>query len=131
MFSFFRRKGSRSCEETFKARVEDFWRWYADVAPRFYQTLDGKKSPTLAPEVTAKVDRLISGCAWVFGPGPNGTGHSFTLTGEGNPHRQLLAEYWKNQAPPLEGWTFYSSRQPSNDLKEWRLEIGGECFDPL
>lgn len=131
MFSLFRRKSSEGAARTFKLRVENFWAWYAEVAPRFYQTIEDKNSSQLAAEVSTKVDELIPGGAWVFGPGENDRGHSLTLSGEGNLHLQFLTEYWKEQAPRLEGWTFYSSRQPSSDLKNWRLEIGGESFDPL
>ena len=45
----------------------------------------------------------------MLGPGENG-GHSFTLSGEGNLHRQLLTQYWVSRAPTLEGWTFYPAR---------------------
>jgi hypothetical protein len=125
------RKPARTPELTFKARVENFWRWYAEAAPRLYQTIEDKNSACLNTEVSAKVDELIPGSAWVFGPGPNGVGHSFTLSGEGNLHRQFLTEYWHKRAPSLSGWTFYSARQPSDNLKSWRLEIGGDTFDPL
>jgi hypothetical protein len=131
MFSLFRRKTSQPLEPTFRARVEDFWRWYAERAARYYQTIDNKDSASLEPEVSAKVNELLPRFAWVFGPGANDSGYSFTLTGEGNLHLQFLAEYWKRQAPPLEGWTFYSSRQPSTDLEGWRIEIGGQSFGAL
>jgi hypothetical protein len=130
MFSLFKRKTSQSLEPGFKTRVQDFWRWYADVAARFYQTIENKDSAALEPEVSAKISELLPRFAWVFGPGPNDSGHSFTLTGEGNLHLQFLTEYWMKQAPVLEGWTFYSSRQPSTDLEGWRIEIGGQRFDP-
>jgi len=131
MFSLFKRKTSQPLEPTFKTRVQDFWRWYAEVAARFYQTIENTDSAALEPEVSAKISELLPRFAWVFGPGPNNNGHSFTLSGEGNLHLQFLTEYWKQQAPALEGWTFYSARQPSTDLESWRIEIGGQCFDPL
>lgn len=130
MFSLFRRKGSEA-EPTFKTRVQNFWQWYAERAPYFYRAIEDKKAATLEPEVSAKVDELYESVAWVFGPGPGNSGYSFTLTGEGNLHRQFLCEYWRSQAPAVEGWTFYSSRQPSDDLKSWQMEIGGETFNPL
>ena len=130
MLSLFKRKPAASNEVTFKTRVQRFWNWYAGVAPRFSQTIDEAKCPTLANEVNAKVDELIPGFAWVFGPGENSIGHSFTLTGEGNLHRQLLASYWLAQAPNLPGWTFYAARQPGS-IKGQYIEIGSRRFDPL
>jgi hypothetical protein len=131
MFSLFKRRTpAPSTGMTFKTRVAQFWKWYVSVAERFYQTIEDKRCADLAPEVSAKVHELIPGFAWVFGPGADGHGHSFTLSGEGNPHRQLLAAYWQTQAPTLAGWSFYGSRQPSRQPENGHLEIGGHDFDP-
>jgi len=130
MFSLFKHATAAKQELTFKARVRQFWEWYSEVAPRFYQAIEDKKCPGLATEVSTKVDELLPGFAWVFGPGANDNGHSFTLSGEGVLHRQLLAKYWHSQAPSLPGWTFYAARQPSS-IKGQRIEIGGQSFDPI
>jgi hypothetical protein len=130
MLSLFKRKSAVRGELTFKTRVEQFWEWYEGVAPRFYRAIEAGKCANLAPEVSAKVDELIPGLAWVFGPGAEGRGHSFTLSGEGVLHRQLLAAYWLSRAPILEGWTLYASRQPGS-IDGAHMEIGGRRFDPL
>jgi hypothetical protein len=130
MLSVFKRNVPIKAEATFKNRVQSFWKWYGEVAPRFYQTIEAKKCPSLAAEVSAKVDEFLPGFAWVFGPGENGNGHSFTLTGEGNPHRQLLAAFWCSQAPILPGWTFYPARQPGA-IKGHKIQIQGLTFDPV
>jgi hypothetical protein len=130
MLSLFKRKSAPVNEPTFKNRVQLFWEWYTNVAPRFYAVIESKNCPSLAEEVSENVDKFIPGFAWVFGPGENGDGHSFTLSAEGDPHRQLLSIYWLAQAPKLNGWTFYAARQPSS-IRGQRLEIGGSSFDPL
>ncbi|HEV2434616.1 MAG TPA: hypothetical protein VG077_01330 [Verrucomicrobiae bacterium] len=130
MLSLFKRHEPTKGEVTFKNRVQDFWNWYAEVAPRFYQTIEAKNCPSLATEVSAKVDEMLPGFAWVFGPGENGNGHSFTLTGAGNPHRQLLAAFWRSQAPVLPGWTFYPARQPGT-IEGQKIQIQGMTFDPI
>lgn len=130
MFSLFKRKSAVTAESTFKNRVERFWTWYAGVAPRFYKTIEAGKCPSLAGEVSAKVDELVPGFAWVFGPGVDGKGHSFTLSGEGNIHRQLLTLHWLAQAPALPGWTFYAARQPGS-IRGTCIETGGRKFDPM
>src|SRR5580698_8867422 len=130
MLSWFTRKPAVVVERTFKDRVQRFWKWYEEVGPRFYQTIESGKCPSLADEVAAKLDEIIPGFAWVFGPGANGQGHSFTLSGEGNLDRQLLAIFWLAQAPKLPGWTFYAARQPGS-VRGWRMDIGGRKFDPL
>src|SRR5580765_6032365 len=130
MLSLFKRKSSSIEELTYKARVERFWDWYRGVAPRFYETIQAGKCPTLAPEVSAEVDKMLPGFAWVFGPGAGGRGHSFTLSGEGNLHRQLLAIFWRSLAPELDGWTFYPARQPGS-IEGKIIEMGDRRFDPI
>lgn len=79
--------------------------------------------------MSGKVDELLPGFAWVFGPGENGKGHSFTLTGEGIFHRQLLALHWLSRAPAIDNWTFYAARQPG-PIDGHVIEIEGLRFDP-
>lgn len=131
MFSLFKRQNRGSTEETFKTRVARFWRSYAEAAPRFLKTIDERRCADLTDEVVAMVDGLNGNFAWEFGPGANGIGHSFTLSGEADPHRQLLAAYWLSQAPSMPGWTFHASRQPSEIQDGSRFEIDGTNFDPL
>ena len=130
MLSLFRRKSAAPAESTFKTRVLQFWDWYTEVSPRFFQTIEAGQCPSLAEEVSVKVDELLPGFAWVFGPGANGQGHSFTLSGEGVLHRQLLSLYWLSRVPALPGWTFYAARQPGSITGKC-IEIGGREFDPL
>jgi len=130
MLSLFKRKAVTPAEATFKTRVWRFWEWYTQVSPRFCQNIEAGKCPALGQEVSAKVDELLPGFSWVFGPGADGQGHSFTLSWEGNLHRQLLAIYWLGHAPSLPGWTFYAARQPSS-IRGQKMEIGGRMFDPL
>lgn len=99
---------------TFKNRVAAFWGWFETVAPRFYDTIEAGECHALASEVSRKVSDLLPGLSWVFGPGADGAGHSFTLSAEGIASRRFLTEYWLSQAPTLEGWTFYDARQPGS-----------------
>src|SRR5258708_34593876 len=99
MFSLFKRKPAAAATElTFKVRVARFWEWYASVAERYYRVIEEKRIQELTAEVSQRVDELCERFAWVFGPGADGKGHSLTVSGEGNPHRQLLTAYWQKQA---------------------------------
>ncbi len=100
---------------TLKQRVDAFWSWFSQNAARFYDTIENKRCADLTDEMSNAVDRWLGGMAWVFGPGADRQGHSFTLSGEGVIGKQFIAEYWQSRAPALPGWTFYSSRQPSED----------------
>jgi hypothetical protein len=130
MFSLFKRSADPK-SLTFKARVAMFWKWFADHASRFTAEIDGRRCAALQPTVSAKINELFPEFAWSFGPSAEASGHSFTLSGEGNPHRQLLAAFWLEQAPSFPGWTFHASKQPTRDLSSLRLEIGDRAFDPL
>lgn len=130
MFSLFKRSSPKKEEDTFKNRVQNFWCWFAEVAPRFYETIEAKKCPSLGSEVSNKVDEILPGFAWVFGPGADGRGHSFTLSGEGDIHRQLLTMFWHSQSPKISGWTFYHARQPGS-VEGIRMEIGDRIFNPI
>jgi len=128
MLSLFRRKAVRP-PPTFNERVDAFWKWFREVAPRFFKTIEAGHCATLSDETSAKVDEILPGFAWVFGPGAEGRGHSFTLSGEGNIHRQLLALHWLARAPALDAWTFYAARQPG-EIKGHVIEMEGLRFDP-
>ena len=117
-------------ELTFKARVIDFWAWYAEIAPRFLATIDAGDWAKLTDEVSTKVKGLLDFGAWEFGPGANKQGHSFTLTGEGDRHLQLLTCCWLSRAPKLSGWTFYASRQ-SCAIAGHRMTYAGQEFKPI
>ena len=106
-----------------KERVAAFWSWYEANAQRFFDTIEAKRCADLEPEISEAVDRWLDGMAWVFGPGENKQGHSFTLSGEGVLPKQFIAEYWFSQAPELNGWTFYASRQPSEKVRGFVLTL--------
>ncbi len=137
MLSFFRRKKPAAsspapvaphADPTFHERVIAFWRWFESVAPRFYQTIEAGQCASLADETSAAVDALGK-FAWVYGPGENLEGHSLTISGEGNIHRQLLLLHWLACAPKIPGWSFYAARQPG-PIAGHAIEMGGERFEP-
>ncbi|MBS0660366.1 MAG: hypothetical protein JSR82_19260 [Verrucomicrobia bacterium] len=120
---------SAPAERTFNERVRTFWAWYAEVAARFHRTIEEGRCADLADEVGARVHELLPGFAWVFGPGPDGEGHSFTLSAEGFLPRQLLAQQWLALAPAIDGWTFHASRQ-AGPIAGQVIEFDGVRYDP-
>ena len=115
---------------TFKNRVTEFWDWYMQVADRFYQTIENGQCDQLTDEVGDFMYRVMPGMSWAFGPGLEeaSSGHSFTLSGEGQLAKQLLAQYWCNRAPEIPHWTFYGSRQPTpvEALKDIAIQISDD-----
>lgn len=118
---------------TLKQRVTEFWKWFAANADRFYATIEDKRCSELQPETSEAMDKWMGGMAWVYGPGANKVGHSLTLSGEGFLPKQLVADYWVSQAPKIDGWTFYSSRQPSDSFGGivLHLQESKEDFKPI
>lgn len=126
MLSLFKRKPTTL---TFRQRVTNFWNWYQDAAESLAKDFSEKQAPSMAPELSRKIDEWLPGFAWEFGPG-EGSGHSFTITAEGDRCRQLLALNCVKHAPSLPGWTFYASRQPCQ-FHGHSLTLDEKKFDPL
>lgn len=125
-----RKKKAPASFPTFKGRVEEFWEWWSKNDQRFFETIEAGRCGDLQSEVSAATNQLGKQFAWVFGPPPEGdSGHSFTLSGEGNIHLQFLTEYWRQRAPIFENWTFYSSRQPGTIDPILYIEASGERFE--
>ncbi|QEG24716.1 hypothetical protein [Mariniblastus fucicola] len=115
---------------TFKTNVEAFWKWFATNAAEFYAAIEDGNCAELAEPVQEACGKWLPGFSWVFGPGPDGKGHSFTITGEGKPGFLFLASYWLELAPVLDGWTFYGSRQPSVLHADHQVKIADQEFGP-
>ncbi len=102
----------RRLRTTFKSRVEKFWSWFPEVAKRFEVALRDDDPQPVVDEVSQFMAQNMPALSWALGRGENQL-HSFTLTGEGQVPKQLLAEYWHSRAVEMPGWAFYASRQPS------------------
>lgn len=126
MFSLFQKKKSPQDGPTFHERATAFWEWFPPQAPRFAAALAGGAAKSLAEEVASKMAELLPGMAWEFGPGPDPATTSFTLSGEGDVLRQVLAAAWKERAPAVRGWVFHASRQPRAGLT---VEFRGKRLD--
>lgn len=114
-------------ELTLKQRVEGFWRAYESASEGLFELISKKQSGDLERKISPMVEQWLPGMAWVFGPGPDGGGHSFTLSAEGTAHRRLVTEYWLSQAPPLPGWTFYAARQ-ADSFAGSSIRLDGKLF---
>ncbi|MCB1275983.1 hypothetical protein [Prosthecobacter sp.] len=126
-------KASQHPALTLKERVAWFWDWFSSCADRLHATLEDKKGADLQEETSAVVEAWLPHMAWVYGPGENNSGHSFTLSGEAVLAKQFVAEYWLSQAPKIDGWTFFASRQPSDSFEGISLhfEKDDETFKPI
>lgn len=77
-----------------------------------FEMIEAGRCQDLTKEAGDFMQNTLPHLSWVFGPGENG-GHSFTVTGEGQVAKQLLAEYWHSRSVAIPNWTFYGSRQPT------------------
>lgn len=116
---------------TFKQRVEHFWKWFEQHSGKFHEVIEAGNCGKLCEQVSERVDEWFPGFSWVFGPGEEVGEHSFTLTGEGEAHRRLLAKEWQLRAPKIPGWCFYSSRQRSKNIADHSMSIDGRNYKPI
>lgn len=108
---------------TFRKAVGQFWDWFPTVSEKYEGMLIDQRGQDVVAEVQEKMHELIPSMCWVFGS--ESVGHSFTLTGEGQIAKQLLAEYWLSQAVDVPGWQFFASKQaPSSPEQVGGFAIG-------
>ncbi len=112
---------------TLKARIREFWRWFSADRQELSRAVGSKAFEEMTDGIRARLGVLFPAMSWTFGPGPEGRGHSFTLSPEGEPHKRLVARSWLEQAPELEGWTFYGAR-PRGDVGRFTLDVAGSAF---
>lgn len=122
---FFRRKPKAPVDEpvdpSFRDRVHAFFVWFAEHETLISEGIEAEKNPesddarpfNYLAVTSLALNRLLPGFTCEFGPGPSGKGgYSFSVSGEGIASKQLIAEFWCSQAPVMDNWTFYPSRQP-------------------
>ena len=118
-------------DATFRERVHEFWNWFPDQADQLTAAVKSDNPKESLASFFDDVRAKIGGLAWAFGPGSTEDTLSFTVTGEGEKSRQLLAQYWLDNAVPVPGWDFYCSRQATSaeDLQAIQIEVGGARVD--
>ena len=121
---------------TFKERVDAFWNWFSENADylishveagQYELATDGELSSDAGKMVASVMDEWLPGFNYVFGVELH-EGYSFTLSPNGNVDMRFLAEYWISQAPSIEQWKFYSSRQPGFD-GDFSIELAQHEFE--
>ena len=118
-------------DATFRERVHEFWDWFPEQADQLTAAVKSEDPKESLEYFVEAVRAKIGGLAWAFGPGSSEETLSFTVTGEGEKSRQLLAQYWLDSAVPVPGWDFYCSRQatPAEHLDGIKIQVGEACVD--
>ena len=118
-------------DATFRERVHEFWNWFPTQADQLTKAVNSDNPQESLTSFVDQVRDRIGGLAWAFGTGATEGTLSFTVTGEGEKPRQLLAQHWLDQAVPVDGWDFYCSRQatPIEHLKAIKIEVGDAQID--
>ena len=123
---FFKKSVPKNDEVTFSQRVDAFWEWFSSRCEVYYQAIEDQNFDPYVQEVSQKMEELLPSLAWVFGPGEDNVGHSFTVSPEGNPYKAFLCSYLIKRAPELKGWTFYDSRQASPTFAGCKMNVAGQ-----
>ncbi|MEL6713295.1 MAG: hypothetical protein AAFP86_05945 [Planctomycetota bacterium] len=112
----------------FRERVDGFWRWFEGVERRLHRGMFDKQIVELTRDVGARVDAVVPGLSWSFGPGDAPGEHALVLSPSGSRDLRLLTEVWIATAPELEGWVFRAAEPPS-DLESVRFGVGDAEID--
>ncbi len=91
--------------------IRDFWAWFRARAPRLAELYEAKRFQQLSEEMNRRLDSISEELPWEIGPGKSRT-YSLTLSPEGNRQLYALIQKILREAPDLQDWEFYSSRQP-------------------
>ena len=124
-FSILKRGRKADDGPTFKTRTGQFWDWYAVEAEHLRGAINSGEAVAIGATVSARVHEFMPGFGWHFGPGAGSDEHSFTLTAEGDAHRQLLTRHWKSRAPTIPDWTFHAWTQPKRNIQHAMMRLGG------
>ena len=81
-------------DATFRERVHEFWDWFPTQADQLANAVKSDNPQENLESFFDQVREKIGGLAWAFGPGSTDDTLSFTVTGEGEKSRQLLAQFW-------------------------------------
>ncbi|MCM8528874.1 MAG: hypothetical protein NE327_20290 [Lentisphaeraceae bacterium] len=125
MLKFLNRKKR---EATFKKNVAEFWDWFSKNASNIYDKLQNGEAADLTDDMIRQINKLMPGMAWCFGPGKKEGYFSFTLSPEANRNLQFLSTFWKELAPEIPKWEFYSSKQPSPEPESFTISIKDRDF---
>lgn len=114
---------------TFRNRVENFWQWFSGNVETIQQHLDDNRHDLIGESTMEPIRDLLPEFDLIFSRTDEDT-YSFTLSPNGNIDLRFMAEYWLSRSPAIEGWKFYSSRQPGRD-KEYTIDVNGNEFPSL
>lgn len=118
-------------EWTYKQRVEFFWPAFQAASLDLLKWIDTGDTDSIHTHFAPLMNQVLPRMAWVFGPrvhqgpGEPPPGHSLTLSGEGIVAKQFLARFWCDQAPEIDGWDFFASRQetPPDQLAGMQIAL--------
>ncbi len=99
--------------ESFKTRVNNFWKAFCHEEEGYRRLLDEKRHQELIENLTGHLDEVMP-IAFELGKSDTGV-YELALTGEGDNTKCFLTNYWVKQAPGelLSTWNFYSARPRS------------------
>lgn len=103
--------------------ILNFWKWFID-------NKDKLESDSTDPTILQQLDKTISNwnLNWEIGPGQSKE-NSLTISPRGNPALLTLTEQIISEAPTLEKWQFYSTKQPKENWHLLQLNQGNISVD--
>ncbi|MEM9380811.1 MAG: hypothetical protein AAGB93_12735, partial [Planctomycetota bacterium] len=112
---------------TFRARVDEFWRWFAAHEKQIFDDLRGGR---LDPEeLSSRLEAAAPLLLWELCPSPEEGREGFALSADGSASARLLVDAMVDAAPVLRHWTLFRSKQPTGDDAKLTVRLAnGEEF---
>ncbi len=99
-------------------KITEFWNWFASASGEMVRLYRANESAALAALLRDRVEAIVPGAAWEFGPGPGDT-LSFVISPNGDRDRLRRTEQVVSLAPQLDGWTFAGAKP----AKQWDFQF--------
>ena len=96
------------------ALIDSWWEAFQHKTDDLDAIFTGKSEWDLVSWMNRRLNAIDSRLMWEFGPAVSGKGHRLVITPESCRQLRPLVDTIIERAPTLDGWEFYSYRQPEH-----------------
>jgi hypothetical protein len=105
--------------------IVDFWAWWPTVRPDVEAAISSGEWATLTAHFSRRVHAIHPALQWEFARGTTAK-HALVVSAAGDAELRPVAARWGALAPPSDAtWEYHTARQPSPEVFESSIELGG------
>jgi hypothetical protein len=106
--------------------IDAFWAWWPSARGRIEAAIGGGGfDDELVGDINARVNAIEADLDWELSPGRTAQ-HAFCISAKGDPEGRLVAEIWRQHAPPVDAtWEYHPARLGGPLRAGMTLEIEG------